>query len=531
MRAFASPVLVLVALGLLAACSSSSSEPAGAKAPDPGAGPAVPELGSPETRAFVVVGTKSDGLDTPRDLAFDADTPDRLWVVNAGLQGVVIYDHAGAPEQKAQRRGDIFAAHFMSNPTSLAIGAKSTFATCSESRDEWNGAAQPIDDFMGPTLWSSYLDVFANENQERGLGKEGSHLDMLHESPWCMGIEHDVNNVYYAFDGLNGHIVRYDFRKDHGPGGTDHSDGAVSRFLDAKVTRVPSVPGHIAIDHETGLVYVADTGGGRIMVLDPTTGTKTKLKPETEPLAEYSSVAGSTYTQLAGGLHEPSGLELHAGKLFVGEHATGDIVAFDLTGKELGRVSTGAKGLMGLAFSADDKLHYVDAVEAKITRLDPVKVPEATDRPTGSAAPPLGATCEAIDNDGPDVTSIMIPQARPLATKGGVIPDGKYHVTKIESYTGLGGPVGTGTFQRRETYVVKGGAVTGVQRTLGDVPEHTDYHLAFVSQRTGTDFKVRTVCAEGAAAVRSSTYDVTDTGVLFYYEYTDLVVTWTRVGG
>ena len=439
-RMRSSNALVLVAVGCLAACSASSGEAAPTPAPDPAAGLAVPELGAPETRAFVVVGTKSDGLDTPRDLAFDADTPDRLWVVNAGLQGVVIYDHAGTPEQKAQRRGDIFAAHFMSNPTALAIGAKSTFATCSESRDEWNGAAQPIDDFMGPTLWSSYLDVFATANQERGIGKEGSHLDMLHESPWCMGIEHDTNNVYYAFDGLHGQIVRYDFRKDHGPGGTDHSDGAVQRFVDAKVTRVPSVPGHIAIDHDTGLVYVADTGGGRIMVLDPTAGTKTKLKPEMEPLAEYSSIAGSTYTQVAGGLHEPSGLELHDGKLFVAEHATGDIVALALTGKELGRVSTGAKGLMGLAFNADGKLHYVDAVEGTIVRLDPAKT-DATDRPTGGPAAPLYAACEIIENDGPDVTAIMIPKTRPTATSGGVIPDGRYHVTRIESYTGPGGAV------------------------------------------------------------------------------------------
>lgn len=76
--------------------------------------------------------------------------------------------------------------------------------------------------------------------------------------------------------------------------------------------------------------------------------------------------------------------------------------------------------------------------------------------------------------------------------------------------------------------MVKGNTITGVQRDLGAVPGPVDYHLSFVSQRSATDFKVRTVCAEGAAAVRSATYDVTETGVTFYYEYTDLVVTWTR---
>jgi hypothetical protein len=526
----ASLALLVLALAS-AACGSSSQETPAAPAPAPAAGPAVPELGAPETRALVVVGTKADGLDNPRDLAFDVDVPDRLWVVNAGLSGVVIYDHAGTPEQTASRRGDIFAPHFMSNPTTIAMGAKSTFATCSESRNEWNATAQPIDDFMGPTLWSSYLDVFATVNQEKGTGREGSHIDMLHESPWCMGIEHDANNVYYAFDGLNGHIVRYDFKNDHGPGGTDHSDGAVRRFADAKVTRVPSVPSHLVMDHESGLVYVADTGAGRIMALDPSTGTAKGLPLELEELSEYSSVSGSTYTQIAGGLHEPSGLELHDGKLFVGEHATGDIIAFDLTGKELGRMSTGAKGLMGLAFSADGKLHYVDAAEGRIVRIDPVKNADAKDHADGPAPPHIGDTCEVVENDGPDVTNLKIPQARPNATKGGVIPDGKYHVTKMESYTGVGGEVGTGTFQRRETYVVKGGAVTGVQRTLGDVPEHTDYHMTYALVPSGMEMKTHTTCFEGAAAVRSSTFDITETGVVFYYDYTDLVVTWTRAPG
>lgn len=516
--------LVVLGAGSLLACSSSSSE---GSTPAPAAEvPAVAELGAPSARALVVVGTRSDGLDTPRDLAFDPDVADRLWVVNAGLSGVVIYDHLGGAEQSAQRRADVFAPHFMSNPSSIAMGGSQTFATCSESRDEWNGASQPIDDFMGPTLWSSYLDVFANANQARGTGREGSHLDMLHESPWCMGLEHDDGNVYYAFDGFHGHVVRYDFRNDHGPGGTDHSDGAVRRFPDAKVTRVPGVPSHLALDHDSGLLYVADTGAGRIMRLDPSTGTKTRLQPDMEPLAEYSSVAGATYTELVAGLHEPSGVELHDGKLFVAEHATGDIIAFDLTGKELARVSTGARGLMGLAFSPQGKLHFVDADSGHVVRLDPTRNTDAKDRTEGPAPAPLFPSCGTLPNDAPDVTELRIPQERPNATKGGVIADGTYHVTKIETYTGVGGEVGAGTFRRRETYVVKGGSILGVQRDVGDAAK--DYLVAYDFQRMGTQVKVHATCNEGPAAVRSATYDVTDTGVLFYYEYTNVVVTWTR---
>src|SRR5947209_4156705 len=77
---FVLPVFALVAA---ASCSSSSQDAPAAPPPGAASPPAVPELGAPDARALVVVGTKADGLDTPRDLAFDAEVPDRLWVVNA----------------------------------------------------------------------------------------------------------------------------------------------------------------------------------------------------------------------------------------------------------------------------------------------------------------------------------------------------------------------------------------------------------------------------------------------------------------
>src|SRR5688572_30860417 len=96
----------------------------------------------------------------------------------------------------------------------------------------------------------------------------GSHLDMLHQSPWCMGIAHWSGNVYFVFDGNNGHVVYYDFQADHGPGADDHSDGIVRRYLDAQVTRVPGVPGHLIVDKASSWLYVADTGGRRIPRMD-----------------------------------------------------------------------------------------------------------------------------------------------------------------------------------------------------------------------------------------------------------------------
>jgi hypothetical protein len=155
-----------------------------------------------------------------------------------------------------------------------------------------------------------------------------------------------------------------------------------------------------------------------------------------------------------------------------------------------------------------------------------VKVADAPDRTEGPQPPPIFPSCGALTNDAPDVTELRIPTERPDATKGGVIADGTYHVTKIETYTGVGGDVGTGTFRRRETYVVKGGSILGVQRDVGDAAK--DYLVAYDIQRLGTQVKVKTTCNEGPAAARGATYDVTDTGVVFYYDYTNVVVTWTR---
>jgi hypothetical protein len=184
---------------------------------------------------------------------------------------------------------------------------------------------------------------------------------------------------------------------------------------------------------------------------------------------------------------------------------------------------------MGIAFSPEGKLHFIDAELGHVVRIDPVKLPDVADRPEGAVPAPLGPTCSDLVNDGPDVTELRIPQVRPNATTGGVIPDGKYHVTKIESYTGLGGDVGAGTFKRRETYVVNKASVVGVQRDVADSPK--DYHVTYDTRHSGTKLGVSTTCNEGPAAARGATYDVTDTGVVFYYDYTDVVVTWTRVPG
>ena len=78
-----------------------------------------------------------------------------------------------------------------------------------------------------------------------------------------MGIAWEKDNVYWVFDGYHSSITRYDFNEDHGPGGTVHDDGTVSRYVEGKVKRVANVVSHMEMDRESNLLYVADTGNNR----------------------------------------------------------------------------------------------------------------------------------------------------------------------------------------------------------------------------------------------------------------------------
>jgi hypothetical protein len=352
------------------ATGSSSTTGAG------GGGSLVPELGG-DGRKLTVIATSADGLDVPRDLGFAPDHPDQLWTIDTGFEGVVIFTQPGEAGQTAEKRMDAFAPHFMAHVSSLAFGVANRFGSCQESRDPWNDAPQPEDDFMGPTLWLADLDVFAKVGQTMPFNPtlpEGSHIDMLHESPLCMGIAHDHDNAYWAFDGKNGQLVYYDFVMDHGPGGSDHSDGIVRRYVEATVTRLAEVPGHLVLDPASGWLYVADTGKARVMRLDTKSGApsgKATTPPDFDGLDEYSIVQGAKYEVFAEGLGEPSGIELANGRLFVGDHASGDIIAFDLEGHELARAATGASALAGLAIGPDAKLWFVDAAKNELVRIDP----------------------------------------------------------------------------------------------------------------------------------------------------------------
>jgi hypothetical protein len=334
--------------------------------------PTNDRLGADGCRSLTVIGTADDGLQWPRDLEFAPDTG-LLWVADAAHSGMVIYTDPGTPDQTAELRIDWYAGHFMDTVSSLAFGADNTFATCQESRDDWNDGPQSEDDFMGPTLWDADLDVFAEVGQtDDWRTQEGSHIDMLHQSPLCMGIAHEAENQYWTFDGLDGAVVYYDFREDHGPGGSDHSDGLIEHYDSPTLTRVEGVPGHMVRDPASDWLYIADTGTGRVLRLDTSSGEQQFWNARnTDGVRDFYRVVDATTDVFASGLDEPSGLALAGDTLYVGDHATGEIVAYDLDGSEHARITTGAAGLMGLTVGPDDKLWYVDGEGVEVVRIDP----------------------------------------------------------------------------------------------------------------------------------------------------------------
>lgn len=375
------PSSVLLLGTLLLACTGGEpddGDPAGSGIAALGAGSG--DLGA--VRVTTVV-TDQDGLDLPRALAFDAQVADRLWVVNRGDDGATIISGAGTEAQESAHVVDPYAMHFMEEVSSIAFGQPGTFGTCQESRNTYNDQYAP-NDFMGPTLWSSDLEVFGSSNPDAveyltdlyGFPVDlGSHLDMQHESPLCMGIAWERDNRYWVFDGQEGSIDMVDFHQDHGVGFDDHSDGETATYVSGELARVADVPSHLALDPATGLLYVADTGNGRIAVLDTASGTRGDDRRLTEPGTQHYEVDGAELWTLVDGLDQPSGLALHDGVLYVTEHGAGMIRAFDLQGAALDALDPGLDegALMGIAARGPDDLWLVDAVADQVLRLQPAE--------------------------------------------------------------------------------------------------------------------------------------------------------------
>ncbi|MGH2956716.1 MAG: YncE family protein [Solirubrobacterales bacterium] len=267
-----------------------------------------------------------DDFDEPTALAFRPGDERELWVTNHGDDSIAVVSETGAETTVVNRR-DGYAEHFVARPSGIAFDdTGEQFAVSNDSDNGVRGLVFRLNpernrffkgnNFMGPTLFET--DTYAQAGQSKrylqdwpqpGYGhdppdgsvarpdcperywsveaescvfpREGSHLDMLHETPLSAGILHWTRNVFFVLDGCgkrtadnrcrgDGHVVMADFNRDHEEGNGFHGDGVIRRYPDAPFRRSEGVPSGI-VEHD-GAIYYADTGSGVVRRLDPEAG-------------------------------------------------------------------------------------------------------------------------------------------------------------------------------------------------------------------------------------------------------------------
>lgn len=328
--------------------------------------------GVPDIQEF---GSSSDGLDKPTDLDFHPVlTRKELWVINKKTEAnggsTTTYYDAGESGQTDETREDGNNWHFMSLPTGIAFGENENFANSPGVYDANHDGGSP---FTGPALWSSDPAIYAQPS-----GGNGSHLDMLHESPYSQGIAHERGNAYWVFDGNRNDIVMYDFKEDHGPGNTYHSDAVIHRYSEQTVAKDPAdkISSHLVLDKATNWLYVVDHGNQRVIRIDITSGTvgPNATPVAGEPVAELKQVIG--YTQedvVTTGLLKPCGIDIVEDRMIVSDYETSDIIIYDISSMpavEMGRINTGALGIMGVKIGPEGRIWYVDYDGNKLYRVD-----------------------------------------------------------------------------------------------------------------------------------------------------------------
>jgi DNA-binding beta-propeller fold protein YncE len=356
------PVHRLTLASLLLGACASTPAPTG-----------IPALGNGTHSTAAVTITTIAGPDVlfqPTDVALDPAVPTSLWVTVRESGGIVVIDDVGGAAQTTMLEANFGAVHFLPRPAALAFGQPGTLATIHDISIPTQSSTPG--DFMGPTLWSTDRSLFD--------GGHASHLDMLHNSPNGVGIAWDHDNVYWVIDGWHSSITRYDFRMDHGPGNEDHSDGIIARYVEGEIQYVENVPAHAVLDHETGLLYVADPGRSRVLTLDTASGTRGADLPFRENYdggEMYQMRDAVLEVAIDGaevGLVEPSGLAIADGVLYVTDHFTSIVAAFDLETRELvdylglGEMAP-AGSLAGIEIDATGQIYVADQLGSRVLRI------------------------------------------------------------------------------------------------------------------------------------------------------------------
>ena len=360
----------------------------------------------------VLIADSSDELSDPRDLEFHPGRANELWIANRATDSITIVHNTGLENQTSENREDAYSNHFLEEVSAIAFGSYHPefdwqWGSAQETANTYCGQGT-ANNFMGPTLWPSSLTHYAVEHQNDNL--LGSHIDMNHESPYGVGIAHDSDNSYWYNDGYYGELVYYDFQEDHDTGYDDHSDGIVRRYSEIQLTHSMGIPGHMVLDKDTGILYIADPSADRVLWVntdDSTYNTQDIMSDSSrlEPLAEYSEITGVEWGVLDTGLNRPSGIALEGDQLFVSQNGNGKIIAYDLStngkvGLEADTIQTSANSIMGLEIGPDGHLYYVDNGPDEVIRIDPVFDADGDGIMDGEDNCPLIANYNQADYDG-----------------------------------------------------------------------------------------------------------------------------------
>jgi hypothetical protein len=378
------------------------------------------------TPVYTTIASSANSVSQPRDLDFKPNT-NELWVVNKGSSNgssVVIVYNAGQSNQVPTSRFDSHAGHFMIYASAIAFGANGQFANTNEIRN----TDAPSSTFMGPALWSGDTSIFARvfQNDWEGSKPLGSHLDMLHQSPFSMGIAHDTGTIYWVFDGHNGNLCKYDFQSNHSPGYDDHSNGLIWRYTDVPLTRVTDMPGHMVKDKSSGWLYIIDAGTKKLKRVNTATGTVsgTLSVPASggENLAGYWSVTGATVQVLDSfNTSQPTGVDYYNGRLIVSDNANGNIHVYNTTGATLvkmGTIATGQSGIMGVRIGPDGNIWFVNNTANTVVRISPAAVPNNDASILQITSPALNNTSASFFNSGFNQCAASITPVVSLQNKG-----------------------------------------------------------------------------------------------------------------
>ncbi len=342
-------------------------------------------ISSPFTTS-IIRGTEIDGLFKPRDLDFNTniDRPNELWVINENSASfdsnfggsTVTYYNAGLGSQWADYRKDSYSGHFMHTASAIAFSDNGGFANTLDVQDA-NG--NPSGYFSGCTLWDADTSIYSRIHQNGPL--LGSHWDMVHQSPFSIGIAAETENIYWLFDGYHSTIAKYDFQEphpDHEHGGEDHSDGIVYRYDEINVSRVNGLSSHMVLDKDSGYLYLCDTGNQKIVRLNTNAGEISySLNPYGENLQGYYSMVGAEYeTIIDSGLILPTGIEIYENYLIVSDHSNGDIIFYDLDNlginQELKRLKTDrANDIMSIKVGPNGSIWYVGTNTNQLVQIIP----------------------------------------------------------------------------------------------------------------------------------------------------------------